>query len=191
MTCSPLSDPPPIPVSGGSAWPSPKLPPPSARQRERRPGSTPISQPAVIKRPRLLAARAQYFAATASAAGWARRRVADTLLRWGAPELVDDAVLVASELVTNAFTHAAMLEGAPTCRLVLKLFVDRLAVEVWDPASASAVEVRQRAVDAETESGRGLEIVAELCGGRPLVFAEPGHGKTVVAVIPRQRPSQT
>ncbi|WP_143765496.1 ATP-binding protein [Catenulispora acidiphila] len=186
MSCSPLSDPPPIPVTGASVRPKPK-PLSQAGGPQRRSEPSQISQESAIGRPRLLAARAQHFAATASAAGWARRHVVDMLLRWSASELADDAALVASELVANAFKHATASEGTSTCRLVLKLFVDRLAIEVWDPAPVPPEAVRPRDVGEASESGRGLAIVTALCGSAPLVFVEPDRGKTVVAVIPWQR----
>ncbi|WP_194924904.1 ATP-binding protein [Catenulispora pinisilvae] len=125
----------------------------------------------------------QNFAATPSAAGWARRHTTDVLARWGIPELIDDCCLVVSELVGNAVQHAAFDEGPAVCRLVLKLFADAVSLEVWDPSSGG--DVRPCVPDVLSESGRGLAIVAALCGAPPLVFAAPGAGKTVVAVIPR------
>jgi len=185
MSCPPHSDPPPIPVSGTSVRANRKpLLWPEGPQRRSEPLL--VSPPSAINRPRLLAARAQDFAATASAAGWARRHAVDVLLRWSAPELADDAALIASELVTNAFIHTTAREGTPTCRLVLKLFVEQLAVEVWDPCPVPPEEIRPRGVDVASETGRGLAIVTALCGSPPLVFIEPARGKTVVAVIPRR-----
>jgi anti-sigma regulatory factor (Ser/Thr protein kinase) len=171
-------------VSGGSARPKPKpLPRPAGQQRRSEPPLP--SQGASIIRPRLLAARAQHFAATATAAGWARRHVVEVLLRWSASELADDAALIASELVANAFIHATVPAGTSSCRLVLKLYVEQLAIEVWDPVPVPPEAVRPRDVDETTESGRGLAIVTALCGSPPLVFVEPGRGKAVIAVIPR------
>jgi hypothetical protein len=66
--------------------------------------------------------------------------------------------------------------------LVLKLFSDAVCVEVWDPSPDA--DVRPREAELLSESGRGLAIVTALCGTPPLVFAMPGVGKTVVAIIP-------
>ena len=185
MPCSPLSDPPPIPVAGGTARSNPKrLSQPAGPPL--RPEPPRLAQKSGMDRPRLLAARAQHFAATASAAGWARRHVVDVLSHWAASELADDAALVASELVANTFIHATTPEGTSTCRLILKLFVDQLAIEVWDPAPVPSEAIQPRDVDEAAESGRGLAIVTRLCGAAPLVFIEPGRGKTVVAVMQRQ-----
>ena len=133
---------------------------------------------------RLIAGCVQHFAATPSAAGWARRHSADVLERWGVKQMTDDVCLVVSELVGNAVQHAVTPKVAPaTCRLVLKLFVDALSVEVWDPSPGAVAPVAQD--DVLSESGRGLAIVQALCLAPPLAFSGPGIGKTVVAILPR------
>lgn len=133
---------------------------------------------------RLISAWAQHFAATPTAAGWARRHTADVLIRWRVAEMTDDVCLVASELVGNAVRHAVGPSGAPvSCRLVLKLFADAVVVEVWDPADGAVV--RSSGDDPLSESGRGLAIVEALSGSPVLVYAYPGGGKTVAAVLPR------
>src|SRR5215212_1528204 len=45
--------------------------------------------------------------AVAESARAARRQVAAQLTDWGLPQMVDDATLVVSELVTNAVCHGA------------------------------------------------------------------------------------
>ncbi|MEY9859766.1 anti-sigma regulatory factor (Ser/Thr protein kinase) [Catenulispora sp. GAS73] len=127
----------------------------------------------------------QQFATTSTAAGWARRHTADVLAQWGLPELADDCCLVVSELVGNAVQHAVPIGTPATCRLVLKLYTDALSVEVWDPSPDACLHPREE--DVLAESGRGLAIVAALCGTPPRVFTTPGEGKTVVAVLPRDR----
>jgi anti-sigma regulatory factor (Ser/Thr protein kinase) len=98
--------------------------------------------------------------------------------------MTDDVCLVASELVSNAVQHAVGPCGAPvSCRLVLKLFADVVVVEVWDPAGGAVV--RSMGGDSLSESGRGLAIVEALSGSPVLVYAYPGGGKSVVAVLPR------
>ena len=182
MPCSP-SDPPSIPVARTPrppVGPSPKAPVPAQR-----PGlpQLPRPRPSGTTSDLPTAGCAQLFAATPTAAGWARRHTADILARWGVPDLTDDCCLVVSELVGNAVRHAGS-DGAPAlCRLVLRLLVDAVSVEVWDPSPDADVSVRE--VDELSESGRGLAIVAALCGAPPVVFAAPGDGKTIVAVVPR------
>jgi anti-sigma regulatory factor (Ser/Thr protein kinase) len=46
----------------------------------------------------------------------ARRRTTEALKRWGLPALIDDAAIVVSELVTNAYRH-----GRPPVELALSL----------------------------------------------------------------------
>ena len=100
----------------------------------------------------------------------ARRFVRETLISWGLPDwddLVADAVLLASELVTNAIVHA----GTPvhlTCRLdgatVEISVLDRHPARVIpDPPSAAA------AVDRP--SGRGLLLPAALSSSWGVTYA--------------------
>jgi len=157
--------------------PTPKAPVPAQR-----PGLPRLPHP----RPsgaRLISGCGQQFAATPTAASWARRHTADVLARWGLPELADDCCLVVSELIGNAVRHAVPNREPAVCRLVLKLFSDAVCVEVWDPSPDA--DVRPPKAEALSETGRGLVIVTALCGTPPVVFVVPGGGKAVVAVMPR------
>jgi len=105
-----------------------------------------------------------------AAAAAARRFVRDTLRTWqlaGRGDLVDDAVLLTSELVTNAVVHA----GTPvqvTCRLahgaVEVVVLDHHPVQlIPDPHGAP--------VAAERTSGRGLMLPAELASSWGVTYA--------------------
>ncbi|WP_310722710.1 ATP-binding protein [Streptomyces sp. N2A] len=96
-----------------------------------------------------------------------RRRVRTVLAGWNlTPDLAEDALLVVSELVTNAVVHAR-----PPAVLRLSRAVDgrgALRVEVTDtgPATADGQPVVER---CPGEHGRGLGIVTALaaeCGTR-------------------------
>ena len=183
MPCSP-TDPPPIPVSRTSRLPeglplahTPKAPVPVQRS-----GPPSPARPRPPKAERPLACVVQQFAAMPNAASWARRHTADIVARWGVPELIDDCCTVVSELVSNAVRHAAPDDRPAVCRLVLTLLTEGVSIEVWDPLGDEDICVRE--VDALSESGRGLAIVAALCGASPVIFAVPGDGKAVVAVVP-------
>lgn len=84
----------------------------------------------------------------------ARRTVHETLAAWGLDNLVDDMVLVASELVTNALQHAS----GPIV-MVLQQRDETVLVEVADVSSALPVP---RSESADDESGRGLALVEAL-----------------------------
>jgi anti-sigma regulatory factor (Ser/Thr protein kinase) len=92
-----------------------------------------------------------------SAPTTARRLVAATLGDAGCPpELIDRAVLVGSELVTNAVLHG---HGAPRMRLSAR--ADRARLSVYDsgpgvPRSAASPEA-----PTHDRSGRGLMIVGD------------------------------
>ncbi len=121
-----------------------------------------------------LVATAAYQPEPAAVAA-ARRFVRDTLRTWqvagrsaSQDELVDDAVLLTSELVTNAVVHA----GTPvqvTCRLaagaVEVVVLDRHPVQlIPDPQLAEITE-------AERTSGRGLMLPSELASSWGVTYA--------------------
>jgi anti-sigma regulatory factor (Ser/Thr protein kinase) len=88
-----------------------------------------------------------------SSVSTARRFVEGALLRWQATEILDDAQLLTSELVTNAVLHART-----TIELVLVQQNGALRIEVhdrcviFDPAAAM-------------ESGQGLQLIEGLASG--------------------------
>jgi DNA-binding response OmpR family regulator len=84
----------------------------------------------------------------------ARRVVRDVLLHWGYGDLLDDAALVVSELVTNAVRHA----GSASI-VVVNRTEGGIRVEVRDEGPG-APDLAPSPTDAE--HGRGLMIVAAL-----------------------------
>ncbi|MFG2295435.1 ATP-binding protein [Streptomyces sp. NPDC048603] len=106
----------------------------------------------------------------------ARAELRKALAGWGLQELEDDALVVASELVTNAVRHAV----APRDREIETRYV-RLAhgvrVEVHDACPVGPV-VRE---GADT-GGRGLHLVSALAD-RWAVGERSGPGKRVWAEL--------
>ncbi len=94
------------------------------------------------------------LAATARSAGLGRRFVRDLLERAGRDEWAEAAVLVVSELVTNAVLHAHS-----EVEVVGRVRSDHLRLEVRDddPTLPSA-----RSYDDQATTGRGLELVAAM-----------------------------
>ena len=90
-----------------------------------------------------------------AAAAEARRRVRAAIASWQVPVDQDAALLLTSELVTNAARH----EAGPAVTLVIACPRGRLRVEVHD-SSRSLPAVAEVAADAET--GRGLLLVEAL-----------------------------
>lgn len=86
------------------------------------------------------------------AAGMARGLVGDALATMA---LADDAVLVTSELVTNAVEH-----GGGSVDLELAVEADRVRISVT--SKAGATEPRRANADADSDGGRGLAIVEQL-----------------------------
>ncbi|MGW6458179.1 SpoIIE family protein phosphatase [Streptomyces sp. NPDC055078] len=85
----------------------------------------------------------------------ARRFTARTLRSWGAEDAMDVALLIVSELVTNAIAHT---HGQ--VRLDLTLAQDRLRIAVNDASPRSPA--RPAALDLDATGGRGLLIVEAL-----------------------------
>lgn len=104
----------------------------------------------------------------------ARARAVDAAAGWDVDgDVLDVLALVVSELATNAVLHAG-----DQAELRLRQAPSALVVEVLD---ASPVTPRRRASDAESESGRGVAVVAALAdrwGFRPTP-----EGKAVWAEI--------
>jgi hypothetical protein len=134
-----------------------------------------------------LVATAAYQPVPAAAAA-ARRFVRDTLRSWqlagdhGDPggrderaerdALVDDAVLLTSELVTNAVLHA----GTPvqvTCRLLGDLSDGAVEIAVLDrrPAQLRPDLPHTTAEAAERTNGRGLQLPSELASAWGVTYA--------------------
>jgi two-component sensor histidine kinase len=149
-----------------------------------------------------------------SAAFWARRHTEEVLRKWRPPaEVAETAVLVASELVTNAVNATAERldeteqrrydhkpAALPYVRVAalgvvgLKISCDyrRVLVEVWDGGPGIPV-LGDPADDAL--SGRGLLLVDSLCGRwgwYPVADGDPGRtrgrGKVVWGLMCHRRP---
>jgi PAS domain S-box-containing protein len=92
----------------------------------------------------------------------ARSFVRDTLQGWGFADIVDDAVVLTSELVTNAVVHA----GTSAEVLCLRSD-DGVRIEVADRYPEREVPLQTTAVDMgspDREGGRGLQLCAALAG---------------------------
>jgi DNA-binding NarL/FixJ family response regulator len=81
----------------------------------------------------------------------ARRFVEARLKEWNLEQLLDDALVISSELVTNAVTHAES-----SCRIRLSVNVARLRIDVLDAGTGTP---EPRALNDTEEHGRGLHIV--------------------------------
>jgi anti-sigma regulatory factor (Ser/Thr protein kinase) len=104
-----------------------------------------------------------------SSAGEARRFVRRTLEDWGLIHMEEAAVLLTSELITNAMLHA----GSPM-ELKLHRRVGLLRVEVCDD---SRREPARRHYEADATTGRGLALVEALASEWGVDTA--GNGKSV------------
>ncbi|MEU3897418.1 ATP-binding protein [Streptomyces sp. NPDC045251] len=120
-----------------------------------------------------------------SAEGFARARVftRQTLSGWSLDRHADDAVLVITELASNAVAHAvpSAAAGAPEVRLGLALVSGHLMLTVSDPGDNAPVRTPSDG-SALREHGRGLCIVDALAddwGWTP----RPPAGKTVWATL--------
>ncbi|MFG1669738.1 ATP-binding protein [Streptomyces sp. Y7] len=123
--------------------------------------------------------------------GLARRRVRDHLADWGheaRDPALQDAMLLVSELATNAVRHGPPQGFAgrehPQPEREFEVAVTALAdgsclIEVSDE---SRLEPRLRSVGEWEEAGRGLHLVENLAAAWG-VWSRGRHGKTVWALI--------
>jgi anti-sigma regulatory factor (Ser/Thr protein kinase) len=105
----------------------------------------------------------------------ARGFVRATCARWGVSSVLEDAVLVASELVENAVRHA---ESAPSLRLELRPGQFAVAVHDDDPTPP-----KPRPLTSDQPDGRGIPLVKGLSKAWG-VSPSPRGGKVVWAVLP-------
>jgi len=108
----------------------------------------------------------------------ARAFVRSRLESWEAEEMVPDAELVASELVTNAVLHART-----NVRLKVALESDTVRIDVFDGNSRLPTMVP---CGLDATSGRGLALVAALATAWGI--EQQGDGKSIWAEIGSRDP---
>ncbi|GAA0314713.1 ATP-binding protein [Actinoallomurus spadix] len=120
------------------------------------------------------------------AADIARTFIEHRMLVEGRPDLVDDATLIASEFITNAYVH---VPAAEFFKLMLCWNAGSPLIEVWDPSWALP---RPRTLaDGDgfllSTSGKGLFIVSRLAQswGSRRIPKMKGGGKIVWARLPK------
>ena len=111
-----------------------------------------------------------------SSASEARRFVAEKVTEWELEPLLDDALLVTSELAANAVTHAHS-----SCRLRVSLNPSSLRIDVLDTGSGTP---EPQPSSNTAEHGRGLHLVAAVTTAWGLEVV-PGQGKLVWAELAR------
>ena len=126
------------------------------------------------------------LAAVLTAVSCARDFVRHTLTTWQRVEAVDTAVLITSELVTNAVQATgntdqrpdySALEQVPLLRVRLSLRGQALVIAVWDTSPELPVLEQP---SEQTTRGRGLLIVDALCEQWG-AYASKAGGKVVWA----------
>jgi hypothetical protein len=106
-------------------------------------------------RPTVLRPRRVLLATGPAAAAAARRHVRAAITAWDIPVDVDVAVLLTSELVTNAVRH----EAGDTVLLTIACICGQLRVDVHDTSCSLPMPIE---APADAEAGRGLMLVATL-----------------------------
>lgn len=127
------------------------------------------------------------FPAEPAAVSSVRRRLRARLEEDGLEGVVDDVVLICTELMANAILHGC-LGGLP--ETILKVTVvwsdAQLRMDVRDPSN---VRPQKRKFCASRTTGRGLRLVDELSDRWGVETDPSGRGKTVWTELdsPRQR----
>ncbi|EKX62151.1 PAS domain S-box [Streptomyces ipomoeae 91-03] len=110
----------------------------------------------------ITARAAASFEAVSRSVATARSFVRDTLQGWGFADIVDDAVVLTSELVTNAVIHA----GTSADVLCLRSD-DGVRIEVADRYPEREIPLQTTPVNMgspDREGGRGLQLCAAMAG---------------------------
>lgn len=110
-----------------------------------------------------------------TSAAAARRFVTEKVSEWGLDDLLDDALLVASELAANAVTHADS-----ACRIRLSVTAATLRIDVIDTGAGTP---EPQPTTWMEERGRGLHLVDALTTAWGLEIVP--EGKLVWAELPR------
>jgi two-component sensor histidine kinase len=113
----------------------------------------------------------QAFAGDTAAPAHARLFVVDVLSKWGRPDLIDDAVLVVSELATNSVLH-----GRSEFIVQLRRSRSNVRVEVVDDSTNAPTPTN---APQFATSGRGLSLVEAV--SQQWGFDRIDHGKSVWA----------
>ncbi|MEV5985652.1 SpoIIE family protein phosphatase [Streptomyces sp. NPDC052051] len=133
---------------------------PLPRQEWTGPGTTHAEEPR--SRSEVTARASARFEPVGRAVASARSFVRDTLQGWGFADVADDAVVLTSELVTNAVVHA----GTSAEVLCLRSD-DGVRIEVADRYPEREIPLQTTAVSMgspDREGGRGLQLCAALAG---------------------------
>lgn len=94
-----------------------------------------------------------------TAVACARGHTTNVLAEWGLAHLSDDAVLLVSELMTNALEASAALPHTPAIALRLLASQTSLLIEAWDQ---SPLDLEPAEAGPGAEHGRGLLVVQAL-----------------------------
>lgn len=119
-----------------------------------------------------------------SGAGTARRRLRSELRECGASEsLIDDAVLVLSELLSNSYRHARPLDGGHQVHATWSRGADgAVTIAVTDGGGPTLPRPASPSVTAR--GGRGLTIITSLARDWGVHEAEHSGEVTVWVVLP-------
>ncbi|WP_410673989.1 ATP-binding protein [Amycolatopsis sp. cmx-4-68] len=134
----------------------------------------------LVHRPRRRAV--QLLARSPNASALARAFVRRVCGQWAVPELAEDALLIATELVENAVLHTG---SSPRLRLELRRGILSIAVSDDDPRPA----VLRERLDP-LEPGLGLRMVVQVAKAWGCSRSWSG-GKTVWAVLVRRAAPRT
>ncbi|WP_164837684.1 ATP-binding protein [Streptomyces sp. B27] len=130
------------------------------------------------------------LAAVLTAVSCSRAFTKLTLNRWGVSSIVDDALIVVSELVTNAIEATGVTTPHPAwteldqlqCVTVRLVGLDTsVVIEVWDVDPHLPTESQ---AELDAESGRGLWLVGELTtkwGSYPVARGKVVWGEVAVS----------
>ncbi|MFF0393631.1 SpoIIE family protein phosphatase [Kitasatospora sp. NPDC004615] len=120
----------------------------------------------------------------------ARGFVRDALLGWDLPEVVDDAVVLVSELVTNAVVHAGTAAEVACVREeeTVRIEVSDRHPERGQTSFANVTLNSDRYADPDSEGGRGLLMCSALSSSWGIEYAAGRKTVWFRLALPQQQP---
>ncbi|MFD8483968.1 SpoIIE family protein phosphatase [Kitasatospora sp. NPDC059673] len=120
----------------------------------------------------------------------ARGFVRDALLGWDLPEVVDDAVVLVSELVTNAVVHAGTAAEVACLREedTVRIEVSDRHPERGQTSFANVTLNSDRYGDPDSEGGRGLLMCSALSSSWGIEYAAGRKTVWFRLALPQQQP---
>jgi anti-sigma regulatory factor (Ser/Thr protein kinase) len=130
------------------------------------------------------------FGSLPTAVGSARAHTRGILAEWGLADLIEDAEMLVSELMTNALEASWRLDGRPPIAMRLLASQDRLLIEAWDQDTGPC-DLHPQQPRSDEDHGRGLMVVDALSHRWGVRLASASHKVVWAELVVPDGPART